>query len=82
MSALCLLSYGGGIKDFDTAARIFKMGFEKIVLNSVVFEKPELVTQLANHFGSIECNSFNRLQKRLFGSNKHVFSWRYKKAKR
>lgn len=46
------LSYGGGIKDFDTAARIFKMGFEKIVLNSVVFEKPELVTQLANHFGS------------------------------
>ena len=46
------LSYGGGIKDFDTAARIFNMGFEKIVLNSVVFEKPELVTELANHFGS------------------------------
>lgn len=46
------LSYGGGIKDFDTASRIFKMGFEKIVLNSVVFEKPELVTELANHFGS------------------------------
>lgn len=46
------LSYGGGIKDFETASRIFKMGFEKIVLNSVVFEKPELVTQLADHFGS------------------------------
>jgi len=46
------LSYGGGIKDFETASRIFKMGFEKIVLNSVVFEKPELVTQLAEHFGS------------------------------
>ena len=46
------LSYGGGIKDFDTASRIFKMGFEKIVLNSVIFEKPQLVTQLANHFGS------------------------------
>ena len=46
------LSYGGGIKDFDTASRIFKMGFEKIVLNSVVFEKPQLVSDLANHFGS------------------------------
>lgn len=46
------LSYGGGIKDFETASRIIKMGFEKIVLNSIVFEKPELVAELANHFGS------------------------------
>ena len=46
------LSYGGGIRDFETAARIFKLGFEKVVLNSIVFEKPELVTKLADHFGS------------------------------
>lgn len=46
------LSYGGGIKDFDTAARIFKMGFEKVVLNSAVFDNPELVTRIAEHFGS------------------------------
>ena len=76
------LSYGGGIKDFETASRIFKMGFEKIVLNSVVFEKPELVTQLAEHFWLTKCDRFNRLQKRLLWQNKYVFARRHKKAKR
>lgn len=61
------LSYGGGIKDFATASRIFKMGFEKIVLNSVVFEKPELVTELANHFGSQSVIVSLDFKKDLFG---------------
>lgn len=46
------LSYGGGIKDFDTASRIFKVGFEKVVLNSAVFEEPDLIRKLSEHFGS------------------------------
>lgn len=46
------LSYGGGIRDFDTAARIFDIGFEKVVLNTITHENPQLITRLANHFGS------------------------------
>lgn len=46
------LSYGGGINDFDTAAHIFELGFEKIVLNTAAYHNPKLITQLADHFGS------------------------------
>lgn len=46
------LSYGGGIKDADTARKILSIGFEKILLNTVAFENPSLVTQIAEHSGN------------------------------
>ena len=32
------LSYGGGIKSLNDAEKIFKIGFEKIIVNSASFE--------------------------------------------
>ncbi len=46
------LSYGGGVKDFNTAQKILSIGFEKIVLNTAAFRTPSLVTQVAEHFGA------------------------------
>ncbi|AOG12511.1 MULTISPECIES: AglZ/HisF2 family acetamidino modification protein [unclassified Agrobacterium] len=46
------LGYGGGIGSFDNAKSVFDIGFEKISLNTTAVEKPELITQLANHYGS------------------------------
>jgi imidazole glycerol-phosphate synthase subunit HisF len=46
------LSYGGGLSDFDSVKSIFKIGFEKVVLNSVCFKQPDFVTRVAEHFGS------------------------------
>ena len=46
------LGYGGGVRDFEHAKAIFKIGFEKIVLNSYALENPSFVTRLAEHFGS------------------------------
>jgi cyclase len=46
------LSYGGGIGDVETAEKIFRIGFEKIVLNTYPFENPAFITELANAFGS------------------------------
>ena len=46
------LSYGGGIRDVATAERILQIGFEKIILNTYPFEKPSIVTELAQAFGS------------------------------
>jgi cyclase len=46
------LSYGGAIKDFDTARTILSIGFEKIVVNTHAYHQIELITQLSRHFGS------------------------------
>ena len=46
------LSYGGGIRDFATAKKILSIGFEKLVINTIAVQKPELITELAKHFGN------------------------------
>ena len=46
------LSYGGGVKDFETAKKILSIGFEKIVINTQAYEQPALVRQLSQHFGA------------------------------
>lgn len=46
------LGYGGGIRSFEQAESILRMGFEKVVINSHALERPALITELAEHFGS------------------------------
>jgi cyclase len=46
------LGYGGGINRFEDAKAIFKLGFEKVVINSHAGESPGFITELAEHFGS------------------------------
>lgn len=46
------LAYGGGISSLQDAERIFKIGFEKIVINTGAIRNPELVRQIASVFGS------------------------------
>lgn len=45
------LSYGGGVKDPDTAAEILSIGFEKIVINTAAAEQSELITEIAKRSG-------------------------------
>lgn len=46
------LSYGGGIKDFPTAQKLFSIGFEKIILNTASFKTPGLIRHIADVYGS------------------------------
>lgn len=46
------LTYGGGIKDAETAQKILSIGFEKIVINTAALEKPELISQIASYSGN------------------------------
>jgi cyclase len=46
------LSYGGGINTFEQAKKIFNIGFEKIILNTQAYYQPNLITEIANHFGN------------------------------
>ena len=46
------LSYGGGVTTVEQAARLFHIGFEKVILNTALIDRPELVRELAERFGS------------------------------
>jgi cyclase len=61
------LSYGGGVKDADTAKRILSIGFEKIVLNTAAYDHPKLVTEIANHSGNQSVIGSIDVKKNIFG---------------
>ncbi|HEY4338019.1 MAG TPA: AglZ/HisF2 family acetamidino modification protein [Puia sp.] len=46
------MSYGGGIKTFDDAQKVFNAGYEKVILNSAAAENPALIGEIARVYGS------------------------------
>lgn len=46
------LSYGGGIKNLKQIQHLFKIGYEKVVINTSFIENPALITEAANYAGS------------------------------
>jgi imidazole glycerol-phosphate synthase subunit HisF len=46
------VSYGGGISSLQTAEKILKLGFEKVVLNTAAIRNPQLISDIASSFGS------------------------------
>lgn len=46
------LAYGGGIRTLGDAEAIFKIGIEKVVLNTAAVDRPELISEIAGKFGS------------------------------
>ena len=65
------LAYGGGIRDFATAKRIFTIGVEKVVVNTAAHHRPELITEIAGHFGSQAVIASIDIKKNLFGKLHH-----------
>lgn len=54
IAAECFMpfAYGGGIRDLDDAKELFRLGVEKIVMNTFAVEQPSFVTKAAESFGS------------------------------
>ena len=46
------MSYGGGVRNLEIAKQVMRIGFEKVVVNSMACEDPAIVTRLSEHFGS------------------------------
>tara|TARA_Y100001958_G_C21232717_1_gene558635 strand:+ start:1257 stop:2015 length:759 start_codon:yes stop_codon:yes gene_type:complete len=61
------LAYGGGINNFEDAKKILKIGIEKIILNSVTYSNPSLITELAEHFGNQAIVASIDIKKNIFG---------------
>ncbi len=64
------LAYGGGITNFDDAKKIFKIGIEKIIINSVTFTNPSLIPKLTEHFGNQAIVASIDVKKNIFGTYK------------
>jgi cyclase len=46
------MAYGGGIRSFDDARRVFDAGFEKVIINSMIEDDLELPAAIASVYGS------------------------------
>jgi cyclase len=46
------LSFGGGIQTIDQAEQLFRIGIEKIIINSAAMDKLDFVSKLSEIFGS------------------------------
>jgi len=45
------LSVGGGINHLDDASYLINQGADKVIVNSSVYQHPEIITQIATQFG-------------------------------
>ncbi len=60
------LVYGGGVRCIDDFDQVIKAGFEKVSLNTMHLDKPELVQELADRYGSSTLVASVDLKKNLF----------------
>ena len=61
---------GGGIDSLEKAEKLINAGAEKVVLNSVVHKNPNVITQIANVFGSQSVIVAVDVKKNMFGKYK------------
>lgn len=64
------MAYGGGIKSLEQAKKVFDGGFEKVVLNSVLFDNLSLIEDIANIYGAQAVVGSIDVKKDLFGRQK------------
>lgn len=62
--------YGGGITRLDQIEKLFKIGVEKVVLNSVINENPGLISEAGKLFGSQSIVASVDVKKSFFGGQK------------
>jgi imidazole glycerol-phosphate synthase subunit HisF len=67
------VSYGGGITHFNQAKEILFNGIEKVIINKAAFTHPDLITQIAERFGSQSLVVSIDVKKNIWGKYK-VFS--------
>jgi imidazole glycerol-phosphate synthase subunit HisF len=46
------MSYGGGVSKLEDFDRLFSIGYEKVIVNTLLFEKPEIVKEAISIYGA------------------------------
>ena len=66
-------AYGGRISNLDTAKKIFDLGIEKIVIQKSAFLNNDIISDIANKYGSQSVVISIDLKKNIFG-NYHIYN--------
>lgn len=61
------IGYGGGIQTMDHVERLFKLGVEKVIMNTAAFENETLVKEASGVFGNQSIVVSIDIKKDLFG---------------
>lgn len=61
-------AYGGGVKTYEDFARLFKLGIEKVVVNSLIQENPEVIRKVIADYGSQAVVACIDYKKPMFGA--------------
>lgn len=61
------MCYGGGVNTIDQIEALYKLGVEKVALNSALFTNPKLITEAAKNFGSQSVVASIDVKKGIFG---------------
>jgi len=64
------LGYGGGVTSLQQMERLFRIGIEKVIINSAVYTCPELLKDASRAFGSQSVVASIDLKKDFFGRTK------------
>lgn len=64
------MAYGGGIKTLDDAKKVFDSGFEKVVLNSILFDDLSLIEKIGAIYGAQAVAGCIDCKKSLLGGTK------------
>lgn len=64
------LCYGGGIKSIEQVQRLFSLGIEKVSIQTITFEKMDIIEKIASQFGSQSVVVSIDIKKNLFGKHK------------
>ncbi|OGU17162.1 MAG: imidazole glycerol phosphate synthase subunit HisF [Ignavibacteria bacterium GWB2_35_12] len=64
------IGYGGGITTIEDIKLLFKIGVEKVVINTQAVNKPEFISEASERFGSQSIVASIDVKKNLFGKYK------------
>jgi cyclase len=73
-------AYGGGVKTIDDFYQLYKTGVEKVIVDSLVFEDPNVIKEAVVKYGSQAIVTCMDYKKNLFGK-KALYSYNGKSIK-